>query len=74
LRVASTAQGFGPALGPRKQNNPPRHVQDLGPQIDGPPIVKPTYGRITTFNLNSRGQVWTVANGDGPRDLTGMFC
>jgi quinoprotein glucose dehydrogenase len=41
------------------------------PLIDGPrglPLVKPPYGRITALDLNRGEEVWTVANGDGPRD------
>ena len=54
--------------GPSQQTNAPGFVQGLGPQVQGLPIVKPPYGRITAFNLNSGDQVWMVANGDGPRD------
>ena len=34
----------------------------LGPQ--GLPLVKPPYGRITAYNMNSGDIVWQVANGD----------
>ena len=54
--------------GPSQQTNTPGFVQGLGPQVEGLPIVKPPYGRITAFNLNSGTQVWMVANGDGPRN------
>ena len=37
-----------------------------GPQ--GLPIVKPPWGRITAIDLNQGEHVWTVANGEGPRD------
>ncbi|MDX1382493.1 MAG: PQQ-binding-like beta-propeller repeat protein [Thermoanaerobaculia bacterium] len=37
------------------------------PTLDGLPIVKPPYGRITAIDLN-RGEIaWMVPNGDGPR-------
>jgi glucose dehydrogenase len=36
--------------------------------IDGLPIVKPPYGRITALDLNKGTKVWMAANGDGPRD------
>jgi glucose dehydrogenase len=36
--------------------------------IDGLPIVKPPYGRITALDLNKGTKLWTVANGDGPRN------
>ena len=54
--------------GPSQQTNAPDFVQGLGPQVHGLPIVKPPYGRITAFNLNSGDQVWMAANGDGPRN------
>ena len=37
-----------------------------GPQ--GLPLLKPPYGRITAIDLNRGELLWTVANGDGPRD------
>jgi glucose dehydrogenase len=37
------------------------------PEIDGLPIIKGPYGRITALDLNTGTQVWMVANGDGPR-------
>jgi quinoprotein glucose dehydrogenase len=43
-------------------------VRGLGPQVQGLPIWKPPYGRITAFNLNTGDQVWMAANGDGPRN------
>ena len=62
----ATMDHAGP--GPTQQTNAPSFVQGLGPQVQGLPIVKPPYGRITAFNLNSGDQVFMVANGDGPRD------
>jgi len=38
------------------------------PDIEGLPIIKGPYGRITAFDLNTGTQVWMVANGDGPRN------
>ena len=46
-------------------------VDDEGPNvptIDGLPIVKPPYGRITAIDMNRGEHVWMAANGDGPRD------
>ena len=34
----------------------------MGPQ--GLPLVKPPYGRITAYNMNTGDIVWQVANGD----------
>jgi len=64
--AAATMDYAGP--GPSQQTTAPGFVQGLGPQVQGLPIVKPPYGRITAFNLNSGDQVWMAANGDGPRD------
>jgi quinoprotein glucose dehydrogenase len=36
--------------------------------IDGLPIVKPPYGRITAFDMNKGSIVWVAANGNGPRN------
>jgi quinoprotein glucose dehydrogenase len=38
----------------------------IGPE--GLPLLKPPYGRITALDLNKGDKLWTVANGDGPRD------
>jgi glucose dehydrogenase/cytochrome c5 len=34
----------------------------------GLPLLKPPYGRITAFDMNKGEKLWTVANGDGPRN------
>jgi quinoprotein glucose dehydrogenase len=36
--------------------------------IDGLPIVKPPYGRVTAYDMNKGDIVWVTANGDGPRN------
>ena len=36
--------------------------------VQGLPLTKPPYGRITAFDLNRGEQIWMAANGDGPRD------
>jgi quinoprotein glucose dehydrogenase len=38
------------------------------PYIDGIPLTKPPWGRITAIDLNSGEHVWAAANGDGLRD------
>jgi quinoprotein glucose dehydrogenase len=38
------------------------------PTLDGLPIFKPPYGRITAIDMNRGEHAWVVANGDGPRD------
>jgi quinoprotein glucose dehydrogenase len=66
---------FGPAPGARPPaqaggrarggSGPPSGVNAIS--IDGLPIIKGPYGRITALNLNTGTHVWTAANGDGPR-------
>jgi glucose dehydrogenase len=38
------------------------------PTLDGLPIVKPPYGRITAIDMKTGERLWESANGDGPRD------
>jgi quinoprotein glucose dehydrogenase len=38
----------------------------IGPR--GLPITKPPYGRIVAIDLKTGDHLWSVANGDGPRD------
>ena len=45
-------------LGPGASRGP----WGMGPQ--GLPLIKPPYGRITAYNMNSGDIVWQVANGD----------
>ncbi len=38
------------------------------PYIDGLPIVKPPWGRITAIDMRRGEHAWMVPNGEGPRD------
>ena len=38
------------------------------PTLEGLPIFKPPYGRITAIDMSRGEHAWMVANGDGPRD------
>ena len=40
----------------------------MPPMIDGLPIVKPPYGRVTAIDLNKGDTKWVAAIGDGPRN------
>jgi len=55
----------GPSGPPQVSQAPPSTLDAIS--IDGLPIVKGPYGRITAINLNTGNQAWTAANGDGPR-------
>ena len=37
-------------------------------EIEGLPIVKPPWGRITAIDMNRGEHLWMAANGDGPND------
>jgi quinoprotein glucose dehydrogenase len=59
---------FVPTPGPTDQpasQSPPSTVDAIS--IDGLPIIKGPYGRITAIDLNRGVHVWMKANGDGPR-------
>jgi quinoprotein glucose dehydrogenase len=45
-----------------------RGSRELVPGPRGLPLMKPPYGRITAIDLNTGDHVWSVPNGDGPRD------
>jgi len=62
-------QGSQAAQGQGNQGQGGRGGQGLGGlNIDGLPIIKGPYGRITALNLRTGTQAWMVANGAGPRD------
>lgn len=48
-----------------------RYIQGGGrtPSIEGIPLVKPPYGRITAIDLTSGEHVWQVVNGDTPAHI-----
>ena len=39
------------------------------PQIDGLPLFKPPYGRITAYDMNEGEIAWQIPNGDTPEDI-----
>lgn len=39
------------------------------PRVDGLPIVKPPYGRITAIDMTTGRRVWSVANADTPDEI-----
>src|SRR5690606_19609371 len=43
-------------------------LESAVPTLDGLPIFKPPYARITAIDMNTGQHVWMAANGDGPRD------
>jgi quinoprotein glucose dehydrogenase len=55
----------------KKMTNPEATMEyasvGTAPDIEGLPIIKGPYGRITAMDLKTGTHVWMVANGDGPR-------
>ena len=51
---------------------PPAHSENAeqhpGLNVEGLPLMKPPYGRITALDLNKGTKLWMVPNGDGPRN------
>jgi glucose dehydrogenase len=66
------AQGNAGAPGPPpdQAQNPNNQGPWPGPQlsIDGFPLFKPPYGRITAIDMNRGEHLWMVPVGDGPRN------
>ncbi len=48
-----------------------RYIQGGGrtPSIDGIPLVKPPWGRVTAIDLTSGEHVWQIVNGDTPEEI-----
>jgi quinoprotein glucose dehydrogenase len=58
------------ALAPPQPNTQTaRYVSGEGlpvPRVDGLPLMKPPYGRITAYDMNQGTIAWQIANGDTP--------
>ena len=72
LYVPSITGTFAADLIPGDQDRTNlRYTRGTREIIAGPrglPIMKPPYGRIVAIDLNTGEHLWTVPNGDGPRD------
>jgi quinoprotein glucose dehydrogenase len=53
---------------PRSNVNWVMKALALAPGPQGLPLFKPPYGRLVAVDLNKGEILWTVPNGDGPRD------
>ena len=45
------------------------HGGDLAARIQGIPITKPPYGRITAIDMNTGEHLWWIPNGDTPQSI-----
>jgi quinoprotein glucose dehydrogenase len=66
LPFATQARSNAQPAGGGGQMGTPWPGPDLS--IDGFPIFKGPYGRITAIDMNKGEQLWMAANGDGPRN------
>lgn len=75
LYVPSTKGCSAPVLMPGKERDPNANMDLVtnGPGgiggIDGIPVLKPPYGRITAIDLNTGETLWWIPNGDTPDNL-----
>ncbi len=63
-RGGAAQGGGGGGGGGGAANQPPSY----GPGPDGLPLLKGPYGRVTALDMNKGEKLWTIANGDGPRN------
>jgi quinoprotein glucose dehydrogenase len=75
LYVASTKACSAPRLVPGKSVDSLSNVDwvSVGPGgvggVDGLPLLKPPYGRITAIDLNTGDHLWWIPNGDTPDNV-----
>ncbi len=43
------------------------------PNVQGLPLLKPPYGRITAYDLNKGEVAWQIPNGDTPQNIKDVF-
>jgi quinoprotein glucose dehydrogenase len=76
LYVASTKACSAPQLFPGTEADSNSNMQWVtrGPggvgSVDGLPLLKPPYGRITAIDLNTGEHLWWIPNGDTPDNVT----
>jgi len=72
LYVGSSTIVTAAALGPDPEATDMRFIQSSGavtPTVQGLPIVKPPYGRITAIDLTTGDHLWMIPNGATPESI-----
>jgi quinoprotein glucose dehydrogenase len=72
LYVGSSTVVTGVALAPDPEATDMRFIQSrdaITPTVEGLPIVKPPYGRITAIDLQTGDHLWMIPNGDTPASV-----
>jgi len=72
LYVGSTTSMSLLSLTPASPGSDIRYIFGGGgpPTVQGLPLVKPPYGRITAIDMKTGQQAWMIANGDTPAAIT----
>jgi quinoprotein glucose dehydrogenase len=69
--VARDPNAPPPTAGPPGSAAPGGNVEGggAGPNVQGLPLLKPPYGRITAINLNTGERAWQIAHGETPDNV-----
>jgi quinoprotein glucose dehydrogenase len=67
---APNSEGAGGAGGAGRAGGPGGAPEGGGPlSVQGLPLIKPPYGRITAIDLNKGDMVWQIAHGETPDNI-----
>jgi glucose dehydrogenase len=72
LYVGSFTNPFIAALEPPPENTDIRYISGGGatlPWLQGLPLVKPPWGRITAIDMNKGEHLWQMPNGPTPKEI-----
>jgi quinoprotein glucose dehydrogenase len=76
--VGSLTRPFVAGVVPTEPADPNRAAYTAGrggqvPSVQGLPLLKPPYGRITAYDMNKGEIAWQVPNGDTPQNIKDAF-
>jgi quinoprotein glucose dehydrogenase len=72
LYVGSYSNPWVMALEPSPEGSSIRYIAGGGeqlPWLQGLPVVKPPYGRVTAIDMNRGEHLWQIANGPTPKEI-----
>lgn len=72
LYVGSVTNPFVAVLTPPEQPSDIRYIAGGGaelPWLQGLPLIKPPWGRITAIDMNKGEHLWQIANGPTPKEI-----
>jgi len=76
--VGSLTRPFVAGVAPTDPPDPNRAAYTAGrggqvPNVQGLPLLKPPYGRITAYDMNKGDIAWVIPNGDTPQNIKDAF-